>query len=261
MALLTDAKLGRKITQLNIAYPGHGKTVAAASYPKPIKFFDLDQRIDSLIKNFPGDAGKGIEYEQYGPYDFQRFWDGIQKLKQGDNPYKTVVLDSLTALARMTINFSIDLRGKSGGRKKGLTIGNVPMMDVSDFNAESSLLAHVIAIFRATNSHFILNAHLVETKHMVGVGEDAHEEVKQRVVTAGKTIAAEIPGYFNERYYIEKKADLNGYRYFCYTVNRNGVDTQTNLPLPPEIEFTMKPGEEGLFQKIQRMCKEKGIEI
>ena len=252
---VSDIKPGGKLFQLFIGAPGSGKTVAAASYPPPIYFFDLDKRIDSLATMFPGRTD--IEYDPYGPEEFEKFWNKIQQIRAGNSPFKTYVLDSLTSLARMAIGYSVSLRG-GGGLKKGV----IAMTQVDDFNGESRVLSVVMDAFRGANfkSNFILTAHLVETSTKK-LNED--DVIQQRVLTGGKTIAAEIPGYFNEIYYFTKTMGFsNDAEYKMHTmIKKAGIDTKTALPLPAEIVCTMKPGEAGLYQKIQSVCKTKGIDI
>ena len=100
---LSEIKLGGRIFQLSIGYSGAGKTVGAASYPKPLLILDLDLRVEPVVKMYP-QSGDEISVERFGPNDFGRFWDFMKKIQGGEMPYKTVVLDSLTAVARMTLN-------------------------------------------------------------------------------------------------------------------------------------------------------------
>jgi len=255
MAKISDIKIGGKLFQLFIGMPGTGKSIAAASYPSPIYFFDLDKRIDSIAPMFPGRTD--IEYDQYGPEEYEKLWIKIQQIKSGNSPFKTYVLDSLTSLARMAINYSISVRGKSG-----LTKGVIQMTQVDDYNSESRVLSVIMDAFRGSNfkSNFILNAHLVETSTRNLDGKDT---IQQRVLTGGKTIAAEIPGYFNEVYLFSRQTGMDGKSNFMMSTigHAAGVNTKTALGLPAEINFTMKPGSEGLFQKIQAECKTRGVEI
>jgi len=255
MPSIKDIKIGGKQFNLFIGPPGSGKSIAAASYPSPIFFFDLDKRIDAVAPMFPGRAD--IEYESYGPDDYERLWNKITQIRAGNSPFKTYVLDSLTSLARMAINYSISMR--SG---KGLSKGVIQMTQVDDFNGESRVLSVMMDAFRGTNfkSNFILTAHLVETSSKK-LNED--DVIQQRLLTGGKTIAAEIPGYFNEIYLFSRRTGFDSKpKYFMSTVDKGaGINTKTILPLPSELEFTMKPGEPGLFQKIQAACKLLGVDV
>lgn len=253
---LSTVKPGGKLFTLFIGPPGSGKSVGAGSYPPPIYVFDLDKRIDAMAGMFPG--RDDIEFDQYGPEEFEKLWNKILEIRQGNSPFKTYVLDSLTSLARMAINYSIHLRG-SGGLKKGV----IQMTQVDDFNGESRVLSVMMDAFRGANfrSNFILTAHLVETNSKKLNEPDV---IQQRLLTGGKSIAAEIPGYFNEIYLFGKSTGFDGKPEFRISIVEKGagIDTKSVLPLPSTINFTMsKPGEAGLFQKIQAICKEKGIEI
>jgi hypothetical protein len=112
----------------------------------------------------------------------------------------------------------------------------------------------------------IVEAHLVETtsRKKTTTKDFIGEEITiQRLLTAGKTVAAELPGYFDETYYfykIDKVEPPNEYK--VSTISMNGVEVcKTALPLPASIDFTMEPGGEGLYQKIVKICKEKGMEL
>ena len=255
MPKISDLKIGGKLFQLFIGRPGSGKTIAAASYPPPIYFFDLDKRIDSLAAMFPGRAD--IEYDQYGPEEYDKLWNKILQIKAGNSPFKTYVLDSLTSLARMGINYSLSLRGRAG-----MTRGVIQMIEVEDYGGETRVLSSMMDAFRGSNfkSNFILTAHLVETNSKVLNKPDT---IQQRLLTGGKTIAAEIPGYFNEIYMFNKEMGFDSKAKYVMRTNDNaaGIDTKTALPIPSEIDFTMKPGEAGLFQKIQEACLKNGGEI
>jgi hypothetical protein len=254
---LSETKMGKNISVLLIGYPGSGKSIAAASFPGPIYIFDLDKRINSLLQFF-GERSD-IEYDYYGPDEYAKLDQKIKEIKSGNAPHRTYIMDSLTALARMAINYSIALRG--GG--KGNTKGVIQMTQIDDYNAESRVLSNAMDSFRGQNfkANFILTAHLVETNVKVLNGEDT---ISQRLLTGGKSIAAEIPAYFDEAYYIVKENDLlnNKVSYKSMTVPMNGINAKTALPIPPVIDFTMKDKtSKGLYQIIQEECKKNNIEI
>ena len=253
---LSETKRGSKLSVLLIGYPGAGKSIAAASFPSPVYIFDLDQRINSLLSKFPNRAD--IEYDYYGPDEYAKLDQKIKQIQSGNAPFKTYIMDSLTALARMAINYSIGIRGGKGNTK-----GVISMTQVDDFNAESRVLSVAMDTFRSPlfRANFILTAHLVETSSKRLNEADV---IQQRLLTGGKTIAAEIPAYFDEAYYIAKDVDQfnNTIKYKAYTSPKNGIDTKTALPLPPIIDFTMeKEGDPGLYQKIQEECKKQGLEL
>lgn len=258
MPKLSDVKIGGKIFALFVGHPGSGKDIAANSFPGPIYNFDLDKRIDSVAAMFG--SSSDIEYDQFGPEEFPKLWDKVKAIKDNQGRFKTIVMSSLTALARMGINYSISLRGTSDGSKTNK--GVIQMTEVQDFGAESRVLSMVLEAFRSQNfkANFILTAHLVETNSKTLGGKDI---TMQRVVTAGKVIGAEIPAYFNEIYLFEKTTGFdNKSKYMMRTTGEAaGINTKTILPLPNEIDFTMKKGESGLYSKIQEECRKGGIEI
>ena len=253
---LSETKMGKNLSVLLIGYPGSGKSIAAASFPGPIYIFDLDKRINSLLQFF-GERSD-IEYDYYGPDEYAKLDVKIKEIKSGNAPHRTYIMDSLTALARMAINYSINLRGGKGNSK-----GVISMTQIDDYNAESRVLSVAMDSFRGNNfnKNFILTAHLVETNVKVLNGEDT---ISQRLLTGGKSIAAEIPAYFDEAYYIVKENDLinNQVKYKSMTIPMNGINAKTALPISKEIDFTMKDKtSKGLYQIIQEECKKNNIEI
>ena len=255
-----DLKLGGRIFQLSTGYSGMGKTVGFGSYPKPSVLIDLDIRASPLRKMFPQFTNE-IEIESFGPHDFMRFWKFIQDIRAGNMPYKTVGLASLTSLARMTLNYSVGLRG-SGSRKKDeyKSLGVIELLEIEDFGAEGRLIGTVLDIFRSCKVNFIMDAHLIETTERDL--KTKREITYKSLLTGGKKIAAEIPGYFDEVYYFYSDQNIGGdSQYKISTVPMNDIAAKTALPLPPTIDFTMKPGEPGLYQKIQEECLKAGVEI
>lgn len=260
---LSETIPGKNLSVLLIGYPGCGKSIAAASFPPPIYIFDLDRRINSLLQYFPNRSD--IEYDYYGPDDYAALDAKIRLAKSGSLPFKTYILDSLTALARMAINYSVNLRG--GGRGS-IAKGVIQMTTVDDFNGESRVLSVCMDSFRAKtfNANFILTAHLVETS-VKKAGPGSEDITIQRLLTGGKSIAAEIPSYFDESYYIYKEVNVMQspatIKYLSTIIPRDGIEkVKSALPIPTTIDFTMsKAGDKGLYQKIQDECKLKGIEI
>lgn len=164
MPKLSETKMGKNLSVLLIGYPGSGKSIAAASFPGPIYIFDLDKRINSLLQFFGNRAD--IEYDYYGPDEYAKLDTKIKEVKSGNAPHKTYIMDSLTALARMAINFSVSLRG---GGKGSISKGAVQMTTFDDYNVESRIISTAIDSFRVANfrANFILTAHLLETRTAV----------------------------------------------------------------------------------------------
>lgn len=248
--------MGGKIFQLSVGYPGTGKTVAAASYPPPIYFLDLDLRMAPLAKMFAG--REDIEFDSYGPNDFLKFWEKLNQIRQGNTPHKTYIVDSLTALARMTLNYAVSLRGSGRDFKKK---GVIDLLEIEDFGAEGRLLGTVLDSFRASRKNFIMTAHLIETTEKDIKAKS--ETVCKSLLTGGKKIAAEIPSYFDEVYYHFVRTSMDGKPEFLIsTVKKDDIFAKSALPIPAEINYTMqKANDPGLYQRIQEECKKNGIEI
>ena len=167
-------------------------------------------------------------------------------------------MSSLISLARMALNYSVSLRGRAGKSK-----GVIELLEIEDFGAEARLLGTVIDVFRSLSSNFILEAHLVSVieKDITTKKETNYKTL----LTGGKKIAAEIPSYFDEVYYFftrNRVGETGGYSdYYISTAPKEDILCKTALPLPGEMKVTMEPDGDGLFQMIQKACKEKGVEI
>lgn len=230
---LVDVKVSKRIMALFTGEPGTGKSNGAASFPRPI-ILDLDQRKEALLKLYGNDPY--IEVESFGPEEYERFAAFLLDLANRPTLYQTIVIDSLTALARMVLHYAAKSRGSAAALKRGI----ISMADISDYGAETKALSDMMIIARSVPQHFILIAHLVP-----GTFGD-----KNFLLTGGKKIAAEIPGYFNEQWNFRATKDQNGnVRYLVNTVPSATTSCKTVLPIPGEIDQTDKR----LFDIISQM--------
>lgn len=230
---LTDVKVSQRIMALFTGEPGSGKSNAAASFPRPI-IIDLDQRKEALLKLYGSDPY--IEVESFGPEEYERFAAFMLDLANRPTTYMTIVVDSLTALARMVLQYAAKTRGSSASLKRGI----ITLADISDYGAETKALSDMMVMARTVRQHFILIAHLVP-----GSFGD-----KSFLLTGGKKIAAEIPGYFNEQWFFRATKDQNGVvKYLVNTVPSATTSCKTVLPIPGEIDTTDKR----LFDVISQM--------
>src|SRR6266702_6613989 len=88
--------------------PGSGKSIAAASFPKPY-FFDNDFRMKSVI-NFWRPRGKEFEYDRYT--DFQSVNRRLEQFYQ-ECPFETLVYDGITTGADMILKTMVDTRASN----------------------------------------------------------------------------------------------------------------------------------------------------
>src|SRR5436853_2544097 len=116
MPKIEDYKPEDKIVALHISRSGHGKSAAAASYPKPFHEDDFDGRFDGIAGACKPPIGTGfldseeISYTRFythrgfEPYDEELQQRQILHIQNGRFPYKTIELASATSFVQALIN-------------------------------------------------------------------------------------------------------------------------------------------------------------
>src|SRR5947208_3353216 len=128
---------------------GSGKTVAAASFPKPY-ILDIDNRIAPVVNN-PLLNKRDIEFDSYDNYrGIVNMLDSLIR----NNPYKTVVVDGLTLFGRTIMNHLFDNRGISTSKdKEQKQVAGIPLMSIADYSGESSAIAGLLLQLRIIRNH------------------------------------------------------------------------------------------------------------
>jgi len=225
---------------------GTGKTIAAASFPEPIKMLSCDGRIEPLL-HFPKVKDRNIDVDIYNKYS-----DIIQALEDltNENNFQTIVVDGLMAYSRLVISHIIEQRGgqteiKIKGEKEPLTVGGIPIMAINEYKGESSALFNLVMALRVLKEHganVILTAHVVVSEQQVLGGST---RVTRQLLTGGVKIGAEIPTYFDEVYHFYGNSPgLNETpRFYAITQGTGDDYARTSFyGLQKEIDFT-----DGLF--------------
>jgi|SoiMethySBSTD1v2_1073268.scaffolds.fasta_scaffold26988_6 hypothetical protein len=259
-----DIVLGGRIMALFISDNGNGKTVAAGSFPGPIKFFDFDGRMQPLKLFYPNRKDitydlVGMEAIRPGPnfpgcisfMDFAREFEDLQDRC----PWETVVVDSITALTATAVGFQLGIKSKEGKGKK-LTSGiQVPSWD--EFNGETSVVQQILDVSKVLPCNVIFTAHPVDKSVDVGGGTLK----KARSIAAyGTKTPSLVPIYFNEIYQfgVEPPSAPNEPAQRFVLTQPTGKDmAKTALPLPPRIDITNKP----LYPILQKYCAEHNVKL
>lgn len=228
--------------------PGLLKSTQALSYPGPQYWFSWDQKMNALalpIKDWGIDP-KTIHFDDYSDWTAPR-----KKLieLQVNCPYKTLIFDSITSCADFTIGQTLKLKQgttSKSGAAKGITIGNISVADIEDYNAESSALQELIALTKDIKKfhkvNIILIAHVIQAEYRNGTNNTTH--ISRTIVTAGKKVAAKIPAYCDEVYHfnLKKGFDANvGGTYEILTSHTGDDFARTTLPLERSIDFGKLP--------------------
>jgi hypothetical protein len=195
---------------------GAGKTTLAASFPRPILFFDFDGKMGTI----PADKREGIfmiNYSMKSPThgaeifeDFKQDWKKIKQgtftLPNGEKP-KTIVLDSVTLMDIMSLLFFIKEDGKDPETTKATlpVYGNQANFYNSFFAGINSLKSNVVFIFHESFRH----------------DPDGQVDGIQPLIT-GKGMLNKIPAIFQETWYL-RVDPVKGTRYLNYKPYKQAV--------------------------------------
>jgi hypothetical protein len=159
-----------KLKVLLYGKSGTGKTTFACSFPRPY-IFDFDNGMLSQ-------RGKDVEFDtvtDYGSVGLQ-----LSKL-ESSCPYETVVLDSITTMQELHMNYILAQNGKK-----------MPTM-----NEWNILISNTTDLFMRLTA---LKRHLVVIAHEQLIQDEITGEVLYRPIIAGKKTADRLPLWFDECY-------------------------------------------------------------
>jgi hypothetical protein len=228
--------------------PGTRKSTQALSYPGPQYWFSWDRKMNGIylpMKKWGIDP-KTITYDDYDDWNKPR-----TKLEsfQLNCPYKTLVFDSITSMADMTLRQTIRMKygtTRKSGAAAGKIIAGIAVNEIDDYNAESSALNELIALTKDINAYhkvnIILIAHVVKAEYRDTTKNVTH--ISRQIVTAGKNVAAKIPAYCLEVYHFNIKKGFvegQGGDYSLLTTHTGDDFARTALDLPTEIVFGDNP--------------------
>lgn len=230
-----------KITALVMGKPRSGKSILAASFPGPIYLFDFDQKWRMLKGYYPD--RRDIDFDVYSSITIPAFLTKLTELTQYC-PYKTIIIDSLTSLGDSLIDYSIRERGnskRSDDSKTEKKRGVIELSEIVEFAVEDRTLHKLWEWSKYVKAHVILNAHVIETER-----KDISGKVvgyNRSLVTGGKKVAAKLPAYFEEFWFVEKDPDVSNweddkYRVFFHLAGQDAAGTA--LPLPEKVDFSNK---------------------
>jgi hypothetical protein len=226
--------------------PGTRKSACALSYPGPQYWFSFDRKMNGLWipKRNWGLKSSHITYDDYMD------WNPALKKLEGlrvNNPYKTIIIDSITSCAdainRQTLRLKTGTSTRAG-EDKGKTIAGIPVNSIEDFNAEESALKELVSLTKDIAGYhgcnIILIAHVIQKDIKNASGQVTH--VSRTIVTAGKGIAAKIPAYCPEVYHFNIKGGGFGSGNYSLLTRHTGDDfARSSLDLESEIVFNDEP--------------------
>ena len=258
-----DIVLGGRIMALFISDNGNGKTVAAASFPGPIKFYDFDGRMQPVKLFYPN--RKDIDYDIVGIEEqrptgdypgcigFMQFAKQFEEL-QDRCPWATVVVDSFTALTAVAVGFQLGIKAREGKGKKLSSGIQVPSWD--EFNGEASVVQQILDVAK------ILPCNMIFTAHPVDKSIDTGGTLKKArsIAAYGTKTPSLVPIYFNEIYQFgiePPSAPDQPAQRFVLTQPTGKDMAKTALPLPPRIDITNKP----LYPILKEICAKHNLKL
>lgn len=255
---LSNLTFGKKLRILGKGRASTRKTSAFVTFPRPLLLIDVDQKFDSILLHV--DNKDGISVEEIKPHEFTKFKALLDDLEDNYCPYATVIIDSLTRVARLIENYCLEnTRSASGKRSAGGDMGIIKIPGPGDFLAEAAALNTLIDWGFTIPAHFILIGHIIEYQERK-LGEE-EPRTYQRMITGGNKIAAEIPTRFSEVYHFQTEPGYDSStgttftKYLCKTQDDGTNFARTSLGLSREIDFTGK----NFFELLKADIESRGI--
>lgn len=251
---------------------GSGKTVLAASFPGPIKFFMFDgSKLDVVKMFFPNRTD--IEYDIYGPRKTRfrdangqvvdiksllQFADEFNAL-QDSCPYATIVIDSFTSFSVTCVTFQLDVRSNSTDDKKNTqkSKGGLTIPDFDEYKGETTLVTQTLDVSKVLPCNVIWTAHPLPKLDTAGSGNSMRVNKTTSIAAYGAKTAAMAPSYFNEVWHLEVQGAGNNRQRVVHTQTIGDQFAKTALPLPQAFDVTNKPG----FAEVKRYLEEHNIKL
>lgn len=237
---LSEMNPDKKITALIYGEAGAGKSVAAATFPGPILWFDWDRKISSVASHFRGnDLLKNIQVWQPSPgieHDsMPEFFEETQKLDDlvasGGKLPETIVLDTLTtfsnAMLRHIVRTNPNFKRPEAKQKGASTCQQ-------DYGILKKVFVQMFSGILTLPCNIILLGHIKTEK------DDSTGEILRQTNMDG-SFAKELPSLMEEVYRIHVK---DGKR-LIQTVADNRYFARTQRKVPNDCDIT-----NGLYEEI-----------
>lgn len=193
---LSEVKIGfhKPNTYLLTGHTGTRKTSSYGRFPGPMYIFDFDNRVDPLVRHYPDRTD--IDFDTYGSDNMLAFKDKLISIVNSPGPYKTVVFDSITFLARNGVTHMISSR-----QREGKVLGGWRVSDIEDYSGETAIIVQFLDAVKLINRKGV---NVIATAHLLPSDPGA----PARLCTGAKALGPMIPGAFNEVYYYFTSASM-----------------------------------------------------
>ena len=241
MPKLSEIKPASRFFGLFAGESGSGKTCAEVSFPKKLKVFDHDLRIRGALgaASFVPDLAE-VECDIYPPSrPLSDLFDALNILEieylSRNNPYQTLIFDSLTSESRFFLSDVMELTGGRivGAKKDGH--GGIRIAGPADHNIKDQAIYRMFDTLRSLPCNVIVSAHIVP-KWGLPEGKKDTDYVDRIIVgeelSLTSKLAANILIYFNEVYVFSREKMANGS--IGYFVEFRGSLARTTFPQLPD---------------------------
>lgn len=236
-----DLKPDSRFMGMFVSQSGDGKSCAAASFPKPIRYFDTDLR-NGIIGAKEFTSLDGIEITRYAPFggldQYEKDLNVLMALfRSGQRPCETIVIDSATSLAKVALNQAKELGidSKSGKKQEGggnttVERGITQRSGPAEFGFEQDALQLIMDFLRSMPCNIIVTGHLVDRYGKDPAAKDQYAETIKlgEKLSLRDRVATNLLIYFDEVYKFSR--DETGTHYYVQFRGDIAKTVHKNLP-------------------------------
>lgn len=212
--------------------PGAGKTCFATSFPRPIRVFDFDDKISSAADFLPDEILSQIHFTSYKAdkvgqrsRPIQAFVKDWNEFVQKPGEYRTVIIDSLTALADEVMLEEMIQRPGQADRDK---MFHVQVPNLKDYQVAINYAKEVIRnVLASPVQNTVLTGHLARDK------DESTGIIVSQLSVWGKDLPSWIPKMFQEVYYFHTKQEADKTRRLIQTSGSRNVIARSQLKNVP----------------------------
>lgn len=250
-----------KLFALFIGRSSSGKTVAAASMPKPMQELDFDLRANGIVNAVQQGwlPAEGIDIIQFDPFK------GYLPVEQHLNllytmsltrqlQFKSIDLGSATSLIRLLNLTTLNMPNSTAGIGH-INLGGLAVTGPADYKFESQAFHKIIDFLRILPCNVTLSAHIVDKygKRAGAKDTDPQVVIGEKLTLGTANLAENILAMFNDVYKFTKEM-VNGedryYVEFCTEIARN------SFGIPPGKHDITKKNFWDYFQNLVKSVKD-----
>lgn len=191
---------------------GAGKTCFAASFPKPLFFFDFDQKLRAIQGVIDTKDIDFVSYPYAEPREcsvaWRKFLKDFKEIKT-DTKYKTIVLDSLTYMDKLLRVHTLIANGKAPEER----------LQIQHYGEIKDNYEFLLMEFnKIPGKNILLLAHESPNYDKEG---DILLDISPLIT--GEKIKSELPALFEEVYYLERKGGPEDKRVLYYKPHKKYI--------------------------------------